>query len=173
MTVKFVVKMLGSFSGAMHVVRDMDFFLGCACSLKKSDFLLVFVLNSVLFWGILLHIRIFEFVSADIGQQFYSSRSQRVRAAMFPETMDEGTEIPVTQMTEAPTAVEILAEPSQLLKQAVTNIVNYQNDAENAIKIIPDLLMLLQDNDKVCFPSFKGTHLADKFVHGGFLCVKN
>ena len=45
-------------------------------------------------------------------------RSQRVRAAMFPETLDEGLEIPSTQMDPAqPTAVQRLSEPSQGNKQ--------------------------------------------------------
>lgn len=86
----------------------------------------------------------------DIGNQYFSTRGQRVRAAMFPETMDEGTEIPATQLTEEElTAVEKLAEPSQLLKHAVSNIVNYQSDAENAVRIIPDLIRWLQDKDEV------------------------
>lgn len=85
----------------------------------------------------------------EIGNQYFSTRGQRVRAAMFPETMDEGMEIPATQMTEEPTAVEKLAEPSQLLKHAVSNIVNYQSDAENAVRIIPDLIRWLHDKDEV------------------------
>ncbi|KAK4319961.1 hypothetical protein Pmani_009163 [Petrolisthes manimaculis] len=33
----------------------------------------------------------------DMNQQLNQTRSQRVRAAMFPETLDEGMEIPSTQ----------------------------------------------------------------------------
>ena len=58
------------------------------------------------------------------------TRSARVRAAMFPETLDEGVEIPSTQFDPAqPTAVQRLAEPSQMLKHAVVNLINYQVSA--------------------------------------------
>jgi catenin beta 1 len=46
---------------------------------------------------------------------------------MFPETMEEGKAIPSTQMhPDQPTAVQRLAEPSQMLKHAVVNLINYQ-----------------------------------------------
>ena len=46
---------------------------------------------------------------------------------MFPETLEEGIEIPSTQLDPAqPTAVQRLAEPSQMLKHAVVNLINYQ-----------------------------------------------
>ena len=63
-----------------------------------------------------------------MNQQLNQTRSQRVRAAMFPETLEEGTEIPSTQLDPAhgPTAVQRLAEPSQMLKHAVVNLINYQ-----------------------------------------------
>ena len=69
---------------------------------------------------------IFNTVS-DVNQQLNQTRSQRVRAAMFPETMEEGMAIPSTQMhPDQPTAVQRLAEPSQMLKHAVVNLINYQ-----------------------------------------------
>ena len=34
----------------------------------------------------------------EMNQQLNHTRSQRVRAAMFPETLDEGIEIPSTQV---------------------------------------------------------------------------
>ena len=46
---------------------------------------------------------------------------------MFPETLEEGIEIPSTQFDQAqPTAVQRLSEPSQMLKHAVVNLINYQ-----------------------------------------------
>jgi catenin beta 1 len=46
---------------------------------------------------------------------------------MYPETLDEGVEIPSTQFDPTqPTAVQRLAEPSQMLKHAVVNLINYQ-----------------------------------------------
>lgn len=45
--------------------------------------------------------------------------------------------------------VQRLAEPSQVLKTAVVNLINYQDDAELATKAIPELIKLLSDKDKV------------------------
>ena len=85
-----------------------------------------------------------------MNQQLNQTRSQRVRAAMFPETLDEGLEIPSTQLDPAqPTAVQRLAEPSQMLKHAVVNLINYQDDADLATRAIPELIKLLNDEDQV------------------------
>ena len=63
----------------------------------------------------------------EMNQQLSQTRSQRVRAALYPETLDEGIEIPSTQFDQAqPTAVQRLTEPSQMLKHAVVNLINYQ-----------------------------------------------
>ncbi|KAG0710448.1 Armadillo segment polarity protein [Chionoecetes opilio] len=86
----------------------------------------------------------------DMNQQLNQTRSQRVRAAMFPETLDEGMEIPSTQFDpQQPTAVQRLAEPSQMLKHAVVNLINYQDDADLATRAIPELIKLLNDEDQV------------------------
>lgn len=86
----------------------------------------------------------------DMNQQLSQTRSQRIRAAMFPETLDEGTEIPSTQFDpQQQTAVQRLAEPSQMLKHAVVNLINYQDDAELATRAIPELIKLLNDEDQV------------------------
>uniref|UniRef100_A0A8B9K9Y3 Catenin beta 1 n=1 Tax=Astyanax mexicanus TaxID=7994 RepID=A0A8B9K9Y3_ASTMX len=87
---------------------------------------------------------------ADIDGQYAMTRAQRVRAAMFPETLDEGMQIPSTQFDGAhPTNVQRLAEPSQMLKHAVVNLINYQDDAELATRAIPELTKLLNDEDQV------------------------
>lgn len=81
------------------------------------------------------------------------TRAQRVRAAMFPETLEEGIHIQPTQIDAAhPTAVQRLAEPSQMLKHAVVNLINYQDDAELATRAIPELTKLLNDEDQVRVP---------------------
>lgn len=86
----------------------------------------------------------------DMNAQLNQTRSQRVRAAMFPETLDEGMEIPTTQFdANQPTAVQRLAEPSQMLKHAVVNLINYQDDADLATRAIPELIKLLNDEDQV------------------------
>ena len=85
-----------------------------------------------------------------MNQQLNQTRSQRVRAAMFPETLEEGIEIPTTQLDpNEPTAVQRLAEPSQMLKHAVVNLINYQDDADLATRAIPELIKLLNDEDQV------------------------
>lgn len=69
---------------------------------------------------------------------------------MFPETLEEGVQIPSTQYDAAnPTNVQRLAEPSQMLKHAVVNLINYQDDAELATRAIPELTKLLNDEDQV------------------------
>ncbi|MCJ8739640.1 hypothetical protein PDJAM_G00049490 [Pangasius djambal] len=86
----------------------------------------------------------------DMDGQYAMTRAQRVRAAMFPETLDEGMQIPTTQFDSAnPTNVQRLAEPSQMLKHAVVNLINYQDDAELATRAIPELTKLLNDEDQV------------------------
>ncbi|XP_032802467.1 catenin beta-1-like isoform X1 [Petromyzon marinus] len=86
----------------------------------------------------------------DAESHFASTRAQRIRAAMFPETLEEGAQAPSTQFdAEQPTNVQRLAEPSQMLKQAVVNLINYQDDAEVATRAIPELTKLLNDDDPV------------------------
>ncbi len=85
-----------------------------------------------------------------MNTQLSQTRSQRVRAAMFPETLEEGIQIPSTQIhPDQPTAVQRLAEPSQMLKHAVVNLINYQDDADLATRAIPELTKLLNDEDQV------------------------
>lgn len=63
----------------------------------------------------------------EMNRQLNQTRSQRVRVAMFPETLEEGVQIPSTQVNpDQPTAVQRLSEPSQMLKCAVVNLINYQ-----------------------------------------------
>ncbi|XP_044260487.1 armadillo segment polarity protein isoform X3 [Tribolium madens] len=86
----------------------------------------------------------------EMNNQLNQTRSQRVRAAMFPETLDEGIEIPSTQFDPShQTAVQRLSEPSQMLKHAVVNLINYQDDADLATRAIPELIKLLNDEDQV------------------------
>merc|ERR1711884_762390 len=86
----------------------------------------------------------------EMNAQLNQTRSQRVRAAMFPETLEDGIEIPSTQLDpREPTAVQRLAEPSQMLKHAVVNLINYQDDADLATRAIPELIKLLNDEDQV------------------------
>ena len=62
------------------------------------------------------------------------TRADRVRNVLFPDSnmMDDGMQqqpqqpIPNTQFDQNPTSVQKLAQPSQMLKQAVVNLINYQ-----------------------------------------------
>lgn len=78
------------------------------------------------------------------------TRAMRVRAAMFPETVEGGTTILSTQTDPSQmTNVQRLAEPSQMLKTAIIHLINYQDDAELATRAVPELTKLLNDEDQV------------------------
>ncbi|XP_029368143.1 junction plakoglobin a isoform X1 [Echeneis naucrates] len=86
----------------------------------------------------------------DVDAQYTLTRAQRVRAAMFPETLEEGTAILSTQTDPSQmTNVQRLAEPSQMLKTAIIHLINYQDDAELATRAVPELTKLLNDEDQV------------------------
>jgi len=87
-----------------------------------------------------------------MNEQFNNSRSHRVRNAMFPETMDESMDMQqqqthMEQVTQQQTAVQRLTEPSQMLKSAVVDLINYQDDADLANRAIPELIRLLSESD--------------------------
>ncbi|KAG1676898.1 Armadillo segment polarity protein [Nymphon striatum] len=77
----------------------------------------------------------------EMNQHLNQSRSQRGRAAIYPETLEEETE---TQSM----AVQKLTEPSQVLK-SVVNLINYQDDAGLGARAVSDLIKLLNDEDHV------------------------
>ncbi|XP_037545605.1 junction plakoglobin a isoform X2 [Nematolebias whitei] len=86
----------------------------------------------------------------DLNEHYTMTRAQRVRAAMFPETLEEGATILSTQTDPSQmTNVQRLAEPSQLLKTAIVHLINYQDDAELASRAVPELTKLLNDEDQV------------------------
>ena len=73
------------------------------------------------------------------------TRAQRIRAAIFPEIFDSN----VTNGHALSSAVERLSEPSQLLKNAVIEIINYKEDADITEKALPELIRLLSDDDPI------------------------
>uniref|UniRef100_A0A8C5C2S5 Junction plakoglobin b n=1 Tax=Gadus morhua TaxID=8049 RepID=A0A8C5C2S5_GADMO len=86
----------------------------------------------------------------DLDLQYSLTRAQRVRAAMFPETLVEGeAAMPVQSDPAQQSNVQRLAEPSQLLKTAIVHLINYQDDAELATRAVPELTKLLSDDDPV------------------------
>ncbi|CAL8332276.1 unnamed protein product [Merluccius merluccius] len=89
-------------------------------------------------------------LTEDLDAEYTITRGQRVRAAMFPETLAEGVSILSTQTDPSQmTNVQRLAEPSQMLKMAIVHLINYQDDAELATRAIPELTKLLNDEDQV------------------------
>ena len=59
------------------------------------------------------------FVS-DINAKLTLSRANRVRAALFPETLADPDGVPFVQSDPGrPPAIQLLAEPSQQLKDAI------------------------------------------------------
>uniref|UniRef100_A0A4W6D963 Junction plakoglobin n=1 Tax=Lates calcarifer TaxID=8187 RepID=A0A4W6D963_LATCA len=92
-----------------------------------------------------------KYTGSTIANAQYSlTRAQRVRAAMFPETLVEGeAAMPVQSDPSQQSNVQRLAEPSQLLKTAIVHLINYQDDAELATRAVPELTKLLADEDPV------------------------
>ncbi len=100
--------------------------------------------------GLVGLIRLFLHLCSDIEAQYNLTRAQRVRAAMFPETLVDGETVLTTQSNpDQPTNVQRLAEPSHLLKTAIVHLINYQDDAELATRAVPELTKLLADEDQV------------------------
>ena len=90
------------------------------------------------------------FPLTDLEAQYSLTRAQRVRAAMFPETLVEGeAAMPLQSDPSQQSNVQRLAEPSQLLKTAIVHLINYQDDAELATRAVPELTKLLADEDPV------------------------
>lgn len=87
--------------------------------------------------------------AADMEAQLAMTRAQRVRAAMYPETVEDRSLLITTQVEGQQTNVQRLAEPSQMLKSAIVHLINYQDDAELATRAIPELTKLLNDEDPV------------------------
>jgi catenin beta 1 len=68
---------------------------------------------------------------------------------MFPETLTDPDGVPFVQISpERPAAIQFLAEPSQQLKDAVVDIINYQIDVDFAAKFVPEITKLLADKDR-------------------------
>ncbi|KAI5609474.1 junction plakoglobin [Silurus asotus] len=87
-----------------------------------------------------------EDCSADFDTQLVLTRTQRVRAAMFPETSAERETL---ARSDSQSNVQRLTEPSHLLNNAIVHLINYQDDAELAKRAVPELIKLLTDDDQV------------------------
>lgn len=92
----------------------------------------------------------------ELNQQLNQTRSQRIRAAMFPESLEDYGYVTAAQQSgnlvnlgQPPSAVQRLAQPCQVLKTAIVHLINYQEDAEITVKAIPEILKLIGDDDKL------------------------
>ena len=66
---------------------------------------------------------------------------------MFPETLEDPDGVPfIDSVRDRPPAIVALAKPSQELKEAVSDLIQYQFDVDFATKFIPDIIKLLGDN---------------------------
>lgn len=91
-----------------------------------------------------------------MNMQLNQTRSQRIRAAMFPESLEDyGYQHPQNGNGQSssnngmrPTAVQKLSQPTNKLKTAIVHLINYQEDADVTIKAIPELIKLLNDDER-------------------------
>lgn len=87
----------------------------------------------------------------EMNRQINSARAHRIRAAIFPESIDENEELNTNPVNTAisNSSVQRLTEPAQILKHAVANLINYRDDTEFASKALPELIKLLNEEDHV------------------------
>lgn len=88
--------------------------------------------------------------------QLNQTRSQRIRAAMFPESLEDyGYQQPNSSGGGGggnngmrATAVQKLSQPTNKLKTAIVQLINYQEDADVTVKAVPELVKLLNDEER-------------------------
>lgn len=114
---------------------------------------------------------LFHFKEA--GESYVQSRSDRIKAAMFPELcVEEGPEIQSFESRSC--IVERLAEPSQLLKTALLELLSLQDESELTTKAIPELVKLLSDKDEmVVLRAAHMVHLLSKEDKSSVAIAKN
>uniref|UniRef100_A0AC34Q7M4 Uncharacterized protein n=1 Tax=Panagrolaimus sp. JU765 TaxID=591449 RepID=A0AC34Q7M4_9BILA len=83
----------------------------------------------------------------NVDQDSVQNRSNRIRSAMFPEfEADENEPEPVPQTSHF-SIIEMFAEPSQILKNAVIDLLHVQDDTEAALRSLPELIEQLSSSD--------------------------
>lgn len=65
------------------------------------------------------------------------------------ENLEDEVEMPAQFNVNSTQNVQNMTGPSQMLKYAVVNLINYQDNAELATWAIPELIKLLNDEDQV------------------------
>lgn len=65
------------------------------------------------------------------------------------ENLEDEVEMPPQFSVNNAANVQNMTGPSQMLKYAVVNLINYQDNAELATWAIPELIKLLNDEDQV------------------------
>lgn len=83
----------------------------------------------------------------DMNAQLGQTRSQ-CRAAMFPESHEDGINIPSAQFDQHQlTPEQRLAEVTEMLKHDVASLINYQDDAHLIEHALPKLAKFLNDEN--------------------------
>lgn len=78
------------------------------------------------------------------NDRMVQSRPERVMRTMFPETIQEGDEIPSTQMMpNQQTNLQRLSQPAQILKSALSSLATYQGSTEMTAQMLPEVVKLL------------------------------
>lgn len=65
------------------------------------------------------------------------------------DNLEDEVEMPAQFNVNSAANVQNMTGPSQMLKYAVVNLINYQDNAELATWAIPELIKLLNDEDQV------------------------
>ncbi|KAL7670748.1 hypothetical protein ACOME3_005672 [Neoechinorhynchus agilis] len=76
------------------------------------------------------------------------ARARRIRAALFDDEDSSGERRHPAKKKRTESSVQKLAEPSNMLRSAVVNLVQYQDNADLALQALPELVRLLNDEDE-------------------------
>eukprot|EP00095_Tigriopus_kingsejongensis_P003843 maker-scaffold20_size707684-snap-gene-3.14 protein:Tk03843 transcript:maker-scaffold20_size707684-snap-gene-3.14-mRNA-1 annotation:"hypothetical protein CAPTEDRAFT_157160" len=85
-----------------------------------------------------------------LNERLDNTRSQRVRLALFPDTLDPSAAENIPPVRIDPcvqSALETLAEPAQAIREAIKDLLEYTHDVDLALNFVPKIAELLSDND--------------------------
>ncbi|CAI8003909.1 Catenin beta-1, partial [Geodia barretti] len=83
-----------------------------------------------------------------VSSRMQQASAERIRMTMFPDTIEEGEEAPITQAGGATgqqqSNLHRLAQSTQVLKTAVASLTQYQGSTELTARALPEIAKLLQ-----------------------------
>lgn len=89
------------------------------------------------------------FGSHAVSSRMQQTSAERIRMTMFPDTIQEGEEVPSTQVAPGQQSnLQRLAHSAQVLKTAVSALTTYQGSTELTAKALPDIAKLLQQQNR-------------------------